>query len=282
MIRVSTTESPEPLPLWPAHSPELATLAPDMGDDRPCITPYLLEKREITGAVIVCPGGGYAVRADHEGEPVARWLNEIGMAAFVLSYRVAPHRHPAPVRDAQRAIRLVRQRAAGWNVDPERIAMLGFSAGGHLAATAATRWDHGNPEASDEVERSSSRPDALILCYPVISFGACTHFGSMRNLLGDDPSLELRSRLSAETHVTSDTPPTFLWHTADDSCVSVEHSLLFAAALHRNNVPFALHVYPRGAHGLGLAEDDSEVQTWTAHCARFLTDCGMGAPSTKR
>jgi acetyl esterase/lipase len=232
--------------------------------------------------VIVCPGGGYALRADHEGESVAHWLNRIGLAAFVLSYRVGPHRHPAPLHDALRAIRLVRHRSAGWNIDSSRIAILGFSAGGHLAATAATSWDHGTSEADDEIERLSSRPDALVLGYPVISFGASAHFGSMHNLLGPDPTPELRLRLSAETRVTAQTPPTFLWHTADDAGVSVEHSLLFATALARHGIPFGLHIYPYGAHGLGLAEHDPELHTWTLHCARFLADQDMGNGSVVR
>ena len=270
------SESAQPVPLWPPGSPELDALGTGGTDDQPCLAPYLLGDGRVSGAVVVCPGGGYALRADHEGEPVARWLNRLGLAAFVLSYRVAPHRHPAPLRDAQRAIRLVRYRSADWNIDPARIAILGFSAGGHLAATAATNWDHGDSDASDEVERLSSRPDALVLSYPVISFGASAHLGSMHNLLGNDPPPELRRRLSAETQVTARTPPTFLWHTADDQAVSVEHSLLFAHALAQHRVPFACHVYPHGAHGLGLAEHDPELHTWTAHCARFLADLGMG------
>lgn len=272
MLRTHQEEAPTPLPLWLPGSAELSRVERGSGHDPPRMTPYLPNVSKATGAVIICPGGGYAVRADHEGEPVAHWLNGIGLAAFVLHYRVAPARHPAPLRDAQRAIRLVRYRAREWNVDPARIAILGFSAGGHLAATAATSWDSGDPKANDPIERVSSRPDVLVLCYPVVSFGDRAHIGSMHNLLGDDPPAELRSRLSAETQVTADTPPTFLWHTADDSAVSVDHSLLFAAALASRNVPFALHVYPRGVHGLGLAEDDPEVHSWTAHCARFLAD----------
>ncbi len=270
--RIQDTGFTSSIPLWPPGSPEPGGIGSTAHANSPCITPYLSGAGNGRGAVIVCPGGGYALHADHEGEPVARWLNRIGLAAFVLNYRVAPHRHPAPLRDAQRAIRLVRHTSVEWNLDSGRIAILGFSAGGHLAATAATTWDHGDPNASDEVERSSSRPDALVLGYPVISFGACAHPGSMRNLVGDNPSPRLRRRLSAENRVNPETPPTFLWHTADDPAVSVEHSLLFAGALERHRVPFALHVFPHGAHGLGLAEDDPEVRTWTSHCARFLAD----------
>jgi acetyl esterase/lipase len=241
----------------------------------PMLTAFPVASKDPAGAVIICPGGGYSRRAEHEGAPVATWLNGLGLAAFLLDYRVAPHRHPTPLRDAQRAIRLVRHQADSLNIRADRVAILGFSAGGHLAATAGTNFDSGDPEARDPVHRMSSRPDLLVLCYPVISFGPFAHVGSMWNLLGDDPSADLRRQLSAETNVTRATPPTFLWHTADDPAVSVEHSLAFAAALHRNGVPFSLHVYPTGAHGLGLALDDPEVSSWTAHCADFLVRHGF-------
>jgi acetyl esterase/lipase len=225
--------------------------------------------------MVVCPGGGYRTRAAHEGAPVARWLNGLGVAAFVLDYRVAPHRHPAPLRDAQRAIRLVRHGLPGGGGPFERVGILGFSAGGHLAATSGTQYDRGAPGADDPVERASCRPDALVLCYPVISFGEHRHHGSMVNLLGDGAPEELRRTLSAETRVTADTPPAFLWHTADDAGVPVENSLLFASALRRHGVPFALHVYPRGRHGLGLAEDDPVAGSWTGLCAHWLATEGF-------
>jgi acetyl esterase/lipase len=225
--------------------------------------------------MIVCPGGGYHWLAPHEGEPVARWLNGLGIAAFVLEYRHAPQRHPAPLHDTQRAIRLVRHHAAEWNVAPDRVGILGFSAGGHLATTAGTHHDAGDPHAADPVERLSCRPDLLVLCYPVITFLPGGHSGSMANLLGDDPPEELRRSLSAELHVTPETPPAFLWHTAEDASVPVQDSLLFASALHRAGVPFALHVFPRGRHGLGLAPDDLAVGQWTALCARWLAEQGF-------
>ncbi len=263
------------IPLWPEGSEELAGSS---GADDPRLTPFPADSRdtpEPSSAVIVCPGGGYGRRAEHEGAPVALWLNGLGIDAFVLDYRVAPHRHPAPLNDAQRAIRLVRHHANKWNIRADRVGFLGFSAGGHLAATAGTMFDDGDPRATDSVDRERSRPDLLVLCYPVISFGFFTHAGSMRNLLGEDPSEDLRRRLSAETNVTPLTPPTFLWHTANDSGVVVEHSLAFATALHRNGVPFALHVFPEGAHGLGLAPEDPEVSSWTNHCADFLARHGF-------
>ena len=238
------------------------------------LTPYLPAAPR--GAIVVCPGGGYGHLAAHEGEPVARWLAGLGIAAFVLTYRVAPHRHPAPLHDVQRALRLVRCRADDWGLAGAPVGVLGFSAGGHLAATAGTRFDDGDPLAADPVERCGCRPDALVLCYPVISFGEHRHEGSLTNLLGPDAPDELRRALSADERVTAETPPAFLWHTADDQSVPVAHSLLFAGALSRHGVPFELHVYPRGRHGLGLALDDPVVGSWTALCARWLAGRGFG------
>lgn len=270
-------EPGKPLPLWPTGSAEIDGIDPA---DVPRLTPYLCGAEKPTGAVVVCPGGGYFLRAEHEGEPVARRLNEFGIHAFVLDYRVAPHRHPAPQHDAQRAIRLVRRHAAAWHVRPDRIAILGFSAGGHLAATAGTQFDHGDVAAPDPIERQSARPDALILCYPVISFDAVSHPGSADNLLGPDSSDDLRRLLSAELHVTADTPPAFLWHTGDDAGVPNEHSLLFAAALRRNGVPFALHIFPHGEHGLGLAPEHPQVSAWAALCGQWLADLDFGPGAT--
>jgi acetyl esterase/lipase len=273
-MTVVTSEATASLPLWPDQRP-----SPD--DVAPRLTPFLLDGLEMTGAVIVCPGGGYARRAPHEGEPVARWLNTLGIAAFVLDYRVAPHRHPTPLGDAQRAIRLVRSRAVDWRIRHDRIAILGFSAGGHLASSAGTHFDAGTPQAADLVERQSCRPDALVLCYPVITFGEHRHEGSMTNLLGPDPDAELRSFMSSELQVTADTPPTFIWHTGDDAAVPVENALLFASALRRHGVPFALHVFPHGRHGLGLASDDPVVGAWTGLCGRWLVGAGFAAPARR-
>jgi acetyl esterase/lipase len=261
----------------PAILPALA-LWPDQQDttNLPRLTPYLPDSAPPTGAVIVCPGGGYARHAPHEADPIARWLTGLGLAAFVLEYRVAPHRHPLPLHDAQRAIRLVRSSAADWRIRPDRVAMLGFSAGGHVAATAGTHFDAGDAHAADPIEQENSRPDALILCYAVITFAEHRHQGSLENLLGPDAPAALREQLSLERQVTPQTPPTFLWHTADDASVPVENSLLFASALGRRGVPFALHVYPHGRHGLGLATDDPQVSTWTDLCARWLAALDFG------
>lgn len=262
----------DPIPLWSDGAPELAVTKPGTF---PTLTPYLPESPAPTSAIVVCPGGGYQMRATHEGEPVARWLNTLGVAAFIVDYRLAPHRHRVPLDDAQRAIRTVRTNADVWNVDPQRVGILGFSAGGHLAATAATQWDHGSAEADDPVARHGCRPDLAILCYPVISFMQATHHGSMTNLLGESPTLEQRRALSAELNVTAETPPTFLWHTADDAAVDVENSLVFASALRRHGVPFALHVLPAGEHGLGLAEGHAEAGVWPELGARFLRRSGF-------
>lgn len=236
----------------------------------PSITPYLLEGPGPHPVVVVCPGGGYVGRANHEGEPIAKWLNGIGLSAVVLHYRVAPYRHPVPLHDAQRAIRLARHQASQWNLDPTRVGILGFSAGGHLASTAGTHYDSGDLTNADVVEHQSCRPDFMILCYPVITMGEYAHAGSRTALMGDSPSADMLKLLSNETQVTPATPPTFLWHTADDDVVPVENSLMFANALSKNKVPFSLYVFEHGAHGLGLAEADSDVRAWTTLCASWL------------
>jgi acetyl esterase/lipase len=245
------------------------------------LTVFPVPGKERRGAVIVCPGGGYTVHAPHEAEPIAEWVNRQGLTAFILRYRFAPHRHPAPLEDAARAVRYVRYNAARWNVDPLHIGILGFSAGGHLVSTIGTHFDAGNPKASDQVERLSSRPDALILCYPLISLVKFGHRGCMDNLLGPNSSEELLRDLSSELQVTAATPPAFIWHTAADEVVPVEQSLLFADALGKCGVPFELHVFPQGQHGLGLADATSPfapmpaVAQWTKLCEVWLKGQGF-------
>jgi pectinesterase len=258
-----------PIVLWPDGAPG-ALGKEDV--DIPTLTPFLPLKEKATGAaVIVCPGGGYGHLADHEGAPVAQWLNSIGITAFVLKYRLGPrYHHPAPLQDAARAIRMVRARAAEWKLDVERIGILGFSAGGHLAATIATHFDSGKATAGDPIERLSSRPNVAILIYPVITMRDKTHAGSKKNLLGDNPSPELVALLSNEEQVTKDTPPTFLVHTMTDTAVPVENSQMFAAALRKAGVPFEFHLYERGPHGFGLGRDDPILSTWPARCADWL------------
>lgn len=249
---------------------EVPGFNPDDKNEKPSITPYCLDSDKPHGAVIVVPGGGYAMKAPHEGEPIALWLNSIGLSAFVLDYRVAPYNHPYPLMDAQRAIRYVRYHCKEWNIDPQRIGIIGFSAGGHLTCTAGTHFDNGDMNSQDPIERVSSRPDAMVLCYPVISFGEHRHHGSMVNLIGETPDESLRNNLSNENAVCPDTPPAFLWHTADDDVVPVENSLLFASSLSRNEVPFELHVFPHGNHGLGLAPGNPQVSSWTGLCETWF------------
>jgi acetyl esterase/lipase len=262
--------------LWPGGAPGALGTEPV---DKPKITVYLAPAERATGAaVVVCPGGGYqVVAADHEGKQIALWLNSLGVSAFVLQYRLGErYRHPVPLEDAQRAIRTVRSRAKEWRVDPRRIGILGFSAGGHLASTAATHFDDGRAGSADPIDRESSRPDFVVLCYAVISLEDPTaHAGSRRNLLGDPADPALVVLLSNEKQVTPRTPPTFLWHTADDSAVPVENSLLFFEALHKAGVPGELHVFPHGRHGLGLAPGDPAVSQWPRLCAAWMEGLGL-------
>ncbi|WP_106401391.1 alpha/beta hydrolase [Actinocorallia populi] len=213
-----------------------------------------------TAAMLVLPGGGYAHLAEHEGAPVAQWLNRLGVSAFVLRYRVAPHRHPAPLQDARNALRHLRENAGPLGIDPGRIGVLGFSAGGHLAGLLATDRD--------------DRPDTAVLCYPVASLLELPHQGSVTNLLGPDPDPAALRDLSLENRVTAATPPTFLWHTAEDTSVSPIHSTLVAQALARHRIPFTLHIYETGRHGLGLAEDHPAGE-WTTACTAFLRARGF-------
>jgi acetyl esterase/lipase len=225
--------------------------------------------------VLVCPGGGYNHRAPHEAEPIARRFNASGYHAFVVHYRVAPHRHPAPLLDVARAMRLIRQHAADWRVDPAHVAVLAS----RRADTSRQAWGvHFGMtvlQRGDALDVFSPRPDALVLCYPVISAGPRGHSGSFESLLGPEASPELRQWMSLEHQVTAETPPTFLWHTADDGGVPVENSLLFAQALRDHGVPFELHVYPHGPHGLGLAEEFPHIATWTSLVAEWLAELGF-------
>jgi acetyl esterase/lipase len=273
----------EPVLLWPQGTPGALGHEPE---DVPTLTPYLAPKEKATGAaVVICPGGGYGhLSLEYEGRAVAEWLNTIGVTAFVLKYRLGPrYHHPAMLQDAQRAVRLVRARAAEWGLDPARVGILGFSAGGHLASTAGTHFDAGRADAADPIERVSSRPDVMILVYPVITMREKTHAGSKKNLLGDNPTPELVALLSNEEQVTKETPPAFLVHTMTDPAVPVENTLMFVSALRRAGIPFELHLYERGPHGFGLgtARDgkpaDPVLSTWPAHCADWLRLHGFAA-----
>ncbi|MEA2708415.1 MAG: hypothetical protein QOF78_1016 [Phycisphaerales bacterium] len=259
--------------LWDGKAPNQKGDAPD---DIPTLQIFRPANPD-GSAIIVFPGGGYANLAPHESDPVARRWNRNGVTGFVLRYRRAPHRHPTPLLDAARAVRTVRARAKEWELDPTRIGVLGFSAGGHLAATISTKFDDGDPNAADPIDRVSSRPDVSVLCYPVITFTEVSaHTGSRKNLLGENPPRELVELLSAERHVTPRTPPAFLFHTVADPGVPVENSLLYAAALRQNKVPYAMHVYERGKHGVGLAENDPVLRTWSSVCADWLASHHFG------
>jgi acetyl esterase/lipase len=235
--------------------------------DVPTLTPFLAENPN-GAAIVICPGGGYGGLAGHEGKDYALWFNSMGIHAFVLKYRLGSggYRHPRMLEDAARALRTVRSRCSEWGIDKTRVGIIGSSAGGHLASTLLTHFDAGNPTAEDVIDRESSRPDLGILCYPVITLGEFTHSGSKKNLLGENPPAELVKFLSNELQVTRETPPTFIWHTAEDLVVPVENTMLFASALRKNGVPFDLHIYEKGRHGIGLANGHA----WTKDCEFWL------------
>ena len=267
-----------PIPLWPGGAP-LAQGTAD--EDVPTLTPYYAANPVPTGtAVVVCPGGGYTHLAmDHEGKQVADWMNMIGITAFVLKYRLGPkYHHPVELMDAQRAIRYVRSLAPALKLDASRIGIMGFSAGGHLASTTGTFLEDPTPAniTRDEIDRGSARPDFMILGYPVITLTeAWVHKGSRKNLLGETPDPALLARLSNDTQVTKNTPPTFLFHTDDDAGVPPENSVTFYLALKKAGVPAELHVYQHGKHGVGLAPDDPVLKTWPARLADWLRVRGL-------
>ena len=228
--------------------------------------------------VVVAPGGGYTTLAmDHEGRQVASWFNAMGISAFVLKYRLGPkYHHPIELGDAQRAIRIVRARAEEFGSDPDRIGMMGFSAGGHLTATAGTHFEPARPMRHDPIDRAGSRPDFLILGYPVISFDpAIRHAGSEKNLLGDNPDPKLVEDLSNELRVTAQTPPTFLFHTTNDNGVPVENSVRFYLALIKAKVPAEMHLFENGPHGVGLALGDPSLSAWPTLLANWLRARGL-------
>lgn len=263
--------------LWPEGAPGAVGEEPE---DIPTLTIYLPEPSAANGAaVVVCPGGGYAHLAmDHEGRQIAEWLNERGVAAFVLKYRLGPrYGHPSPLMDAQRAMRYVRAHADGLGVDPSRIGIWGFSAGGHLAATTSTQVAPGVPDAADPLERHSSRPDFSILAYPVITMtDPFTHQGSRLHLLGEEYDPDLAEQLSNEKQVTADAPPAFLFHTDDDGPVPADNSVAYYLALRAAGVSAELHIYRSGPHGVGLAPDDPVLSTWADRLEDWLRV--QGAP----
>jgi acetyl esterase/lipase len=276
-LSLSFAVEPKTVRLWEGDAPN-ATGKEDK--DIPTAIVYLPETTKASiPALVICPGGGYGgLAVDHEGHQIAKWANDMGMAGVIVLYR---HRgrgygHPNPLLDAQRAIRLTRHHATQWKIDSKRVGIIGFSAGGHLTSTVLTHSDAGDANASDPIDRQSSRPNYGILCYPVIALGeSFTHKGSQKNLLGDSPSDDLVKSLSNEKQVTAQTPPTFLWHTAEDKVVAAENSLRFYSAMVTAGVPGELHVFPLGRHGLGLAAKDVGAHQWPELCKNWLKQIGM-------
>jgi acetyl esterase/lipase len=262
--------------LWPNGAPGAKG---NDANDKPTMTIYLPAKEKAAGsAVVIFPGGGYRMVAiDHEGRQVARWLNDLGIAAFVVDYR---HRgrgygHPAPVQDAQRAIRTVRSRSAEFGIEPNKIGIIGFSAGGHLASTAGTHFNEKFYEPVDANDGASARPDFMILIYPVISMGPISHSGSRSALLGGNVSKELVDKFSNETQVDSNTPPTFLVHATDDKTVPAENSVSFYLACKKAHVPAEMHIWQKGEHGFGLGKSGTPVSRWPALCADWMDKMGL-------
>jgi len=271
------------VPLYDGKAPQAVG---DSDADKPSITVFKSEKPN-GAAVVVCPGGGYGFLADdHEGKQVAEWLNTLGVTAFVLKYRIVTKDrpgpvHPAPLTDAQRAIKLVRLKAKDFEIDPKRVGIWGFSAGGHLASSAATHWDLGlgNGNAIDNV---SCRPDFCILAYPVITMeDGVTHGGSKRNLLGEKPDEKLVESLSNEKQVTKHTPPVFIFHTSADTAVLPENATRFYSACKKAGVPVEMHIYEKGRHGVGLGRDpkwtggEKSVATWPDRLAEWMKSRGL-------
>ena len=260
--------------LWPSGAPLAQGTAPE---DQPRITVYLPKVWKTHTAVVVCPGGGYGFLAvDHEGKQIAQWLNNLGIAAFVLEYRLGPkYRHPAQLLDAQRALRYVRSHADEYHLDPQRIGVWGFSAGGHLAAMTATMFDAGDSAAKDPIDRASSRPDFLILDYELTDrLGNASDY-CYENLLGKNPDPKRVAEVTPDLHVTRDTPPTFLVHADDDEVVLPQNSINFYLALRKAGVPAELHIYRSGGHGFGLASLDPVLSSYALRLADWLRGIGV-------
>ena len=273
--RAATPPSPQEIVLWEGGAPGALGKA---DTDIPTLTAYRAPRAGNATAVVVAPGGGYQNLAmEHEGRQFAYWFNAMGVTAFVLKYRLGPrYHHPIELGDAQRAIRTVRARAADFNVMPDRIGMMGFSAGGHLTSTAGTHFDNGKADAGDPIDRVSSRPDFLILGYPVVSFdGAITHAGSLRNLLGENPDAKLVEDLSNDLRVTAQTPPTFIFHTTNDDAVPVENSVRFYLALRKAKVPVEMHLFESGPHGVGMALNDPSLSQWPQLLMTWMRTRGL-------
>ena len=255
----------------------------DKGNDgfRPTLDTYILKGDKVRGAVLICPGGGYEFTSPREAEPIALQFNAEGFHAFVVYYSVAPNKYPQALLDVSRAMCILRENSKEWKIDVDKIAVCGFSAGGHLAASLGVYWDKAYLKDVPGIDLNMNNPNALILCYPVVTSGTYAHTGSFNSLLGIDADKSLLSEMSLEHNVSEKTPPTFLWHTFDDNAVPVENSLLFAQALRAENIPFELHIYPEGPHGLSLANEETDedgigvypnVATWMRLCTTWLSN----------
>lgn len=272
----SFAQQPRVEMLWPNGAPGAVGTQPE---DQPTLSIFLPEKDQATRTgVVICPGGGYVHLAfDYEGTDIARWFNSLGVAGFVLKYRLGPRYHyPAQFQDVERALRMVRSRAEEFGIAPDRIGVMGFSAGGHLASTAGTHFDAGNPAATDPIDRVGSRPDFMILAYPVISLlPPFAHEGSRRFLLGENPDPELVKKLSNELQVTAQTPTTFIFQTDEDKTVPSMNSVMFYEALHKAGVPAEMHIFERGGHGVGFAKNDPLLSVWPALLEHWLRIHGL-------
>lgn len=267
----------KPILLWPDGAP----LAQGTGDvDSPRITVFSPKHQSTRTAVVICPGGGYTILAtDHEGRQVAQWLNNLGVVAVILEYRLGPkYRYPAQLMDVQRAIRYVRAHAREMDVDPDRIGVMGFSAGGHLASTAATHFDLGIPGAPDPTDRVSSRPSFAILAYPVVRPDGPASQWTFKQLLGDNPDPKVLESVLPDKMVTPQTPPMFLVHSSDDDGVSPQNSINLYLALLKAGVPAELHIYQSGGHGYGLAPLDPVLSSWSARLADWMRARGLLNP----
>jgi acetyl esterase/lipase len=265
-----------PIPIWPQGAPGALGVTEK---DSPTLTPYLPDNPS-GAAMLIIPGGGYGRIYEGQAEPFALWLNEQGIAAFVLRYRLGTsgYRYPSQLQDALEAMRQIREQAAKWKIDPHRIGAMGFSAGGHLLTTLLNRPEDGEVPGADTQGRASPRPDIAIVCYPVISMIAKPHQNSLKNLIGDAPGEELLVKTSSERQVRPGLPPVFLWQTNEDKVVSVEHSLLYAAALREHGIPHELHIYQHGKHGTGLIGTE---HPWFGDLLFWLRAHGFVAGKTK-
>jgi acetyl esterase/lipase len=273
---ISNAAEQKQITLWNGNAPNALGTEEK---DKPRITVWFPDKdKAADAAVVVCPGGGYGGLAmDHEGKQIGEWYNSFGVTAVVLEYR---HRgkgygHPNPMLDVQRAIRTVRFNAKEWGIDPAKVGVMGFSAGGHLASTAGTHFE-AVKEPADDIDKVSCRPDFMILCYPVILFDTpSAHRGSQNNLIGADAPKELVEYYSNEKHVTEETPPTFIFFTDEDKTVPSENGIEFYSALRKHKVPAELHIYQKGAHGLGLAKGRTGNELWPELCKAWLVNNGF-------